>query len=284
MVDEERSRAARTRAERALCTLAAHVADDNAPLIVLGGLMPEILTEGRETGPPHLGTTDVDMLLVAHLEHTEDLRRIEAALELAGFCAESGNNGWRWRGIVDGFAVKLEFLCDLDTEPEGIVAIPGCQTLRANNLRGTGYVAADWTVRELTTDLPGLGLTTVRVRFAGLEGYLLTKCVAVRHRGKDKDHYDLAFVLIHNRAGGPTAAARQLLDGKLADRLRALRSTFLEVRERFYSVDSQGPKGFAAESSRADPSAREDENRALAVAAVNEFIEALLAGDGHAPR
>jgi hypothetical protein len=33
-------------------------------------------------------------------------------------------NGWRWRGIVDGFAVKLEFLCDLDTEREGIVAIP----------------------------------------------------------------------------------------------------------------------------------------------------------------
>jgi hypothetical protein len=278
MVDEERSRAARARAERALCTLAAHIADDDVPLVVLGGLMPEILTESREAGPLHLGTTDVDMLLVAHLEHIEDLRRIEAALELADFRAEPGDNGWRWRGIVDGFAVKLEFLCDLDTEPEGIVAIPGCQILRANNLRGTGYVAADWTVRELTADLPGLGLTTVRLRFAGLAGYLLTKCVAVRHRGKDKDHYDLTFVLLHNRAGGPAAAARLLLDGKLTDRLPALRSTFLEVRERFYSVTSPGPKGFAAESSRADLSAPQDENRALAVAAVNEFIEALLAG------
>lgn len=191
---------------------------------------------------------------------------------------ESRKNGWRWRGIVDDFAVKLEFLCDVDTEREGLVAIPGCRILRANNLRGTGYVAADWTVRELTADLPGLGLTTVRVRFAGLQGYLLTKCVAVRHRGKEKDHYDLVFVLIHNRAGGPTAAARQLLEGKLADRLPALRSTFLEVRERFYSVASLGPKGFAAESARADPSAPEGENRALAVAAVHEFIEVLLTG------
>lgn len=233
MIDGERSRAARARAERALCTLAAHITDDDVPLIVLGGLMPEILTEGRGTGPLHLGTSDVDMLLVAHLEHTDGLTNIEAALNIAGFSAGQGENGWRWRGIVDGFAVKLEFLCDLDTEPEGIVAIPGCRILRANNLRGTGYVAADWTVRELTADLPALGLTTVRVRFAGLEGYLLTKCVAVRHRGKDKDHYDLVFVLIHNRAGGPTAAARQLLNGKLAGRLPALRSTFLEVRERF---------------------------------------------------
>jgi hypothetical protein len=277
-VDEERSQAARTRAERALCTLAAHIGHEDVPLIVLGGLMPEILTEGREVGPLHLGTSDVDMLLVAHLEHTEGLARIEAALEVAGFRAAPGDNGWRWRGTVDGFAVKLEFLCDLDTEPEGVVAIPGCQILRANNLRGTGYVAADWTVRELTADLAGLGTTTVRVRFAGLAGYLLTKCVAVRHRGKDKDHYDLAFVLIHNRAGGPTAAARQLLHGKLADRLPALHSTFLEVRERFYSVTSPGPKGFAAESSRADPSAQEHENRAQAVAAVHEFIGALLAG------
>lgn len=258
--------------------LAAHIAEDDVPLVVLGGLMPEILTEGRETGPLHLGTSDVDMLLVAHVEQTERLTRIEAALEVAGFSAEPGeSNGWRWRGVIDGFAVKLEFLCDLDTEPEGIVALPGCRILRANNLRGTGYVAADWTVRELTADLPGLGVTTVRVRFAGLEGYLLTKCVAVRHRGKEKDHYDLAFVLLHNRAGGPTAAARLLLDGKLADRLPALRSTFLEVRERFHSVTSPGPKGFAAESARADPSAPEDENRALAVAAVGEFIGALLA-------
>ncbi|MGA8352984.1 MAG: hypothetical protein WB698_02305 [Solirubrobacteraceae bacterium] len=277
-IDDERSPVARARAERALCTLAAHIADDNIPLIVLGGLMPEILTEGRETGPSHLGTSDVDMLLVAHLEQTDRLTRIEAALEVAGFSTQGGENAWRWRGIVDGFAVKLEFLCDLDTEPEGIIAIPGCRVLRANNLRGTGYVAADWTVRELTADLAGLGPTTVRVRFAGLQGYLLTKCVAVRYRGKDKDHYDLVFVLIHNRVGGPSAAARQLLDGKLADRLPALRSTFLEVRERFYSVTSPGPKGFAAESSRADPSARQDENRALAVAAVNEFIEDLLAG------
>jgi hypothetical protein len=129
----------------------------------------------------------------------------------------------------------------------------------------------------MTTDLPDLGPTTVRVRFAGLDGYLLTKCVAVRYRGKDKDHYDLAFVLIHNHAGGPDGAARQLLDGKLADRLPALRSTFLEVRERFYSVTSPGPKGFAAESLRADPSAQEDEMRARAVAAVDQFIKALLA-------
>lgn len=274
--EEERSPQGRARAELALCTLAAHIADDSAPLIVLGGLMPEILTEG--IGPQHLGTSDVDMLLVVHLEQTAGLARIETALLTAGFEPETHQNGWRWRGLVNGHPVKLEFLCDLDTEPEGIVAVHGCRTLCANNLRGTGYVAQDFTTRELTADIPGRGPTTVRIRFAGLGGYLLTKCVAVRFRGKDKDFYDLTFVLLHNRAGGPTAAARQLLDGVLADRLPALRSTFLEVRERFYSVTSPGPKGFAAESLRADPSASDEQNRAFAAAAVNEFIDALIAG------
>ncbi len=101
--------------------------------------------------------------------------------------------------IFDGFAVEREFLCDLDTGPEGIVAIPGARVLRANNLRGTGCVAADWTVRALIANLPGLELTTVWVRFA-------------------------------------------------------------------------------AESARVYPSTPEQKNRALAVAAVGEFIEALLAG------
>jgi hypothetical protein len=272
--EEERSPQARARAELALCTLAAHIADDTAPLIVLGGLMPEILTEG--IGPQHLGTSDVDMLLVVHLEQTAGLARIEAALLTAGFEAETHQNGWRWRGRIDGHPVKLEFLCDLDTEPEGIIAIPGCQSLRANNLRGTGFVAYNFTTRELTADIPGRGPTTVTIRFAGLGGYLLTKCVACRYRGKDKDFYDLTFVLLHNRAGGPTAAAQELLDGNLADRLPPLRSTFLEVRERFYSVTSPGPKGFAAESARADPAALDEQNRALSLAAANEFFDHLL--------
>jgi hypothetical protein len=40
-------------------------------------------------------------------------------------------------------------------------------------------------------------------KYAGLEGYLMAKACAVRHRGLDRDFYDLVFVLLYNRAGGP---------------------------------------------------------------------------------
>jgi len=242
--EEARSPAARARAAGALCLLSAHIGGDVPPFVVLGGPLPELLAEGRQPVPPHLGTTDVDVLLRAHLMPSEQLAIVEQALQVAGFTDSPRAEGWRWQISIDGLAVMLDFLCDLDSEREGVIAIPGCRKLRANNLRETGYVAGDWTVRELCADLPGLGRMSARVRFAGLEGHLLRrKCVSVRHRGTDKDYYDLAYLLLYNHAGGPREAAQRLLGGGHAGRLRELRSTFLEVRGRFYSDDSPGPRG-----------------------------------------
>jgi hypothetical protein len=275
---EERSPQARARAERALVALIHHLGDDDIPLVVLGGLLPEILTEGQLAAPTHLGTTDVDMVVAAHLNPGGDLAKLECALDQIEFECDRLQRGWRWHGSVDGYTVKLEFLCDLETErTETLVAVQGCTRLRAMNLRGTGYVTRDWRWRELRAHLDGAGPTTVKVRFAGLEGYLLSKCVAARERGADKDYYDLVFVLIHNRAGGPSSAAQRVLEGHLSDRIPGLRSTLLEVRARFYSQTTQGPAGFATQSRLVDFSTPENELRAQAVAAVNEFVEALLA-------
>jgi hypothetical protein len=275
--DEERSPEGRARAEKALVTLVHRLDNDNIPLIVLGGLLPEILTEGRAMGPTHLGTTDVDMLVAAHLDSNVEMGELERALVDTGFEPAAGQRGWRWRGRVDGVVMKLEFLCDLETErSETLVALPGCGSLRAMNLRGTGYVTEDWRWRELTAELDGHGTVRARARFAGLEGYLLSKCVACRQRGADKDYYDLVFVLLYNRAGGPSGAAKQLRSGALAKDIEPLRSTLREVHARFYATTSQGPAGFALQSLIVDPTTREPELRARAVGAVDEFIKGLL--------
>ena len=94
---------------------------------------------------------------------------------------------------------------------------------------------------ELAGELADGTHVSVSVRFAGLEGYLLSKCVAARTRAATKDYYDLAYVLLHNRAGGPEQAARRLLDGKLADELPALRTTFVEIAERYGRTDGHRP-------------------------------------------
>jgi hypothetical protein len=153
--------------------------------------------------------------------------------------------------------VKLEFLCDLPDYREGEVVRPrGCEVLSAQNLRGTGYVARGFAWERVSGVLPDGRKVTVRVRFAGLEGYLLSKCVAVRTRAATKDYYDLVYVMQHNRAGGPEEAAHRLLNGEFANDLDSLRTTFIEVRERYVRTADSGPTGYAEQAKEVEPDAR----------------------------
>lgn len=223
MTDEERSRETRARAETALVRLLHELRDDEPFLIVLGGLVPDVLTR-------------------------------------------------------DATPVRIEFLCDLTDYREGESIRPtGCRNLSAANLRGTGYVARDFAWEQLHGRLPDGTHVEARARFAGLEGYLLSKCVAVRTRAAVKDYYDLAYVLQHNRAGGPEQAARQLHDGDLQDALVPLRITFLEVRERYRKPSDNGPHAYAEQALQVDPAADEAELRADAVDVVQRFFDTLNA-------
>lgn len=279
MTDEERSRETRARAETALVRLLHELRDDEPFLIVLGGLVPDVLTRDA-TGiiPEHLGTTDVDVLLITHVEPNLDLSAVERALEHLDFSPHPDQDGWRWRGLIDGVPVRIEFLCDLVDHREGESIRPaGCRRLSAANLRGTGYVSRDFTWEPLHGRLADGTRVEVRARFAGLEGYLLSKCVAVRIRAAVKDYYDLAYVLQHNRAGGPEQAARRLHDGNLQDALAPLRSTFLEVCERYRKPSDAGPQAYAEQAVQVDPTADEAELRADAVDVIQRFFDTLNA-------
>jgi hypothetical protein len=279
----QRSPDARKLAERALVRLLHALRGEDAGIIVLGGLVPEMLTRGQEPpAPTHLGTTDVDVLLLAQTMPGADLSHLEKCLRDVDFAPQP--EGWRWRGRVEGSIVKIEFLCDRDTAPEHeVVPVLGCTELTAMNLRGTGYVARDWTWVALRSNLGGREVL-VKARFAKLGGYLLSKCVAARTRGATKDFYDLAYVLLHNRAGGPSEAAGVLADGKLRAAVPVLRSTLLEIAERYRTPNAVGPSGYAEQALLAAPESDEAELRADAVAAVAEFLEALDAATGFRAR
>ena len=277
MTEEQRSPAARARAETALVRLLHEMGDEAPFLVVLGGLVPAVLA--RDTSgviPEHLGTTDVDVLLVSHIDPDADLNVVERALDALQFDPDPGQDGWRWQGSVDSTPIKIEFLCDLDQYREGESIRPsGSHRLGAANLRGTGYVAHDFEWENIAGTLADGTEAQVRVRFAGLQGYLLSKCVALRSRAATKDYYDLAYVLLHNRAGGPEDAAHALLGGKLASALTPLRSTLIEVRERYRHTSDIGPRSYAEQAIQVNPETPEAELRADAVDAVQRFFTAL---------
>ena len=153
-MNEQRSRETRARAETALVRLLHALEGADVFLVVLGGLVPEVLASDEALVPVHLGTTDVDLLLITHVDPDADLGAVERALEQLDFKPDPREDGWRWHGPIEGVPVKLEFLCDLPDYREGEVIRPsGCRALSAQNLRGTGYVVRHFAWEELSGEV-----------------------------------------------------------------------------------------------------------------------------------
>lgn len=271
MGEPPRSRRAREAAERALARLLNEYGEV-PDFVLLGGLVPDLLCS--KAALRHIGTTDVDLQVNVEIANAgANASRLEAALRASGF-SEDSESAWRWRDEGDRTAVvTIEFLADLEDAPnEATIRFDDCSALGALNLRGTGFAERDFTQRELSSRVDG-GLVSVRVRVAGLAGYLLAKIHAYYGRRLFKDLYDIAFVLLHNDEGGPRAAAGAVLNRFSAELGGATATALAELAANFRSADSQGPHAYAEVMSIQHPELEEDEHTNDAVLAVAQFIE-----------
>ena len=82
------------------------------------------------------------------------------------------------------------------------------------------------------------------MNISGLAGFLLAKCATARSRRKPKDWYDIAFVLLHNNAGGPEDAAQAVLD-RFSDELGTVRTSLDDLLANFATPETQGPQAYA---------------------------------------
>jgi hypothetical protein len=240
-----RSRTAREAAERALVRVVHHYGA-KPEFVVLGGLVPELLCSGSEW--QHAGTTDVDVQVDLEIAcGAVNTARLELALRNAEFEPDT-ERVWRW--VADGTTktvVKFELLADLDSAPaDSTVHFDACDQLGAMNLRGTGFAAQDIEVRELRARVGGVS-HTVELNVAGLAGFLLAKAAAAHSRRLPKDWYDIAFVLLHNDAGGPGAAAERVVDRFASDLAGAPRTALDDLLANFTDHDAQGPRAYVSQ-------------------------------------
>lgn len=270
--DAPRSRAARVAAETALVRVAHHYGA-RPEFVVLGGLVPEFLCSGSSF--VHAGTTDVDVQVDLEIAcGSVNCAKLERALRSAEFSPDA-ERVWRWiaRGPISTI-VKFELLADLDTAPSpGEIQFDGCEALGAANLRGTGFASKDISVLELRARVADTDLV-VEVFVAGLAGFLLAKCAAAKERRLDKDWYDLAFVLLHNDAGGPEAAA-QAVTGKFHDELPGIASAIDDLAANFADTSAQGPVAYARQMAIDHPEVERSQALADAVVAVQSFCDRL---------
>lgn len=271
-----RSRTAREAAERALVRVVHHYGE-RPEFVVLGGLVPELLCSGSRF--QHAGTMDVDVQVDLEIAcGSVNTKRLERALRNAEF-APDGEYVWRWRaaGLLTTTIVRFELLADLDTVPAGAsVEFDGCDSLGAANLRGTGFAARDRTTRHLRARVGGVE-QVAEVYVAGLAGFLLAKCAAAQSRRKPKDWYDVAFVLLHNDAGGPEAAAYAVLD-RFGEELARVRTALDDLAANFAAPDAQGPRAYAQQMAIDHPEVDRATALADAVTAVEAFCGRLIAG------
>jgi hypothetical protein len=271
----ERSRAAREIAEAALVRVVHHYGGI-PEIVVLGGLVPELLCSGSDS--IHAGTTDVDVQVNLELASgSVNAARLEAALLKAGF-SPTKKDVWRW-ATVHGetrMVVKFELLADDDSQPAEVVfKFNDCAELGAVNLRGTGFASRDVVVRKMRGEVDG-AMREVDVNVTGLAGFLLAKAAAARARGKRKDWYDVAFVLLHNNEGGVEAAAQAVL-AKFKRDLSAMRRTLDELESNFRGPSDQGAEAYAEQMRLDHPDRDEATLRADAVLAVASFHRTLFA-------
>lgn len=241
-----RSSRATALAEDALAALARAAGPHAAELLVVGGLVPPMLTGHAPVG--HLGTTDVDVLVEVGLVYDDegiDYAWLEAALRTIGFSPLGA--GWQW--VSDrGPRVKIDLVCDRVGSANAPIPLPGCPTASGINLPGPRAARCDSVLRTL----PDRGGGEVTVRFAGLGGYLLSKASAAMHRGYDRDFYDFYYVTLHNDAGGPRAAAAAIASHPCADLIPAYTEALRSVlRSALTSVPPKGADAYAREMAQA---------------------------------
>lgn len=273
MVDESppRSRAAREAAEKALICVVHHYGE-RPEFVVLGGLVPELLCAGSAFH--HAGTIDVDVHVGLEIAcGAVNAARLEQALRSAGFAPEAATI-WRW--VADGIAgtpvVKFELLADLHDQPaEATISFDACDRLGAVNLRGTGFAARDFEVRELNVR-DGDVTSMAEVNVSGLAGFLLAKTAAAFSRRKPKDWYDLAFVLLHNDAGG-TGAATASVRERFSGEIEALQTAFRDLQANFRDSDAQGSQAYVTQMRIDHPDLDPEMVAADAVIAVEEFCQ-----------
>ena len=210
---------------------------------MLGGLVPELLC--AESALQHAGTTDVDVQVDLEVAcGAVNAGRLEGALRDAGFVPEDGRS-WRWvTGRASGAAIiKFELPADLRDQPaEATVVFDACENLGALNLRGTGFATRDMEVRELSARNDGVD-RSAEVNVSGLAGFLVAKAAAAHSRRQAKDWYDIAFVPLHNDAGGPATAA-ELVRERFAGEIDVVATALRDLRANFETPDAQGPRAY----------------------------------------
>jgi len=236
-----------TAARQVLLELASILEDERDKIVFVGGTACALLFP-QETDP-HEGTIDVDVALdpVALASYDEDT--LEDKLLYALYQQEPGKK-YRWiRSVFTGsdyIEVKVDLLSGEYDDNRRHTEAREMQGLHASVLRGLDLAFLDPRLIPLSGQLPDGTEYQTEIQVCSPASLLAMKGIAIaaRVQGRDKDAYDIDYIL-RRYDGGPTALARVLRtdaywpDGLVQEGLQG-------IVQAFGSLNSVGPTSVAA--------------------------------------
>ncbi len=225
---------------RATCLyVATKLGDLMDELVVVGGLVPSLLIDPAalpEETPLHVGTLDLDVGLALALLDEGRYRTVSERLRDAGFTQDESDKGHptrqRWRITKGDDIVTVDFLIppsrdsdkggtlrDIEKDFAAIIS-PGLKLAFVDQRRiriDAKTIFGENASREVSVCGPG--------------AFVIIKALAFENRGKNKDAYDL-YYLVRNYGEGVedvAASLRPLLEEAEAQQaMDVLRRNFLD--------------------------------------------------------
>jgi hypothetical protein len=218
-------------------------------LVLTGGWAPYFILERFGEGGQHCGSIDIDFVLNPRLIDLKVYETIVSSIEKRGYKPYATDDGevlpYRFHRSVKSplddveYKIEVDFISEPDVlkrlSPEKFLAVQ--KDLQAVVIRGSGVVFAHNFEHEIEGVLPSGAETKVLAKVSDVVGSLATKGFALKGRYKEKDAYDIYFVLRHY-GGGPKKAAEEVRsfvnESVVAEALE-------EIRDKFRNARSEGP-------------------------------------------
>lgn len=180
-------------------------------MVIVGGWVPPLLMP-ESTG--HVGSTDVDVALNHLAESDEVYARISESLRANGYHQDERQPFIWYREVETGgepVTVEVDFLAGEYGGRGKRHRTQRVQDLQPRKARGADLLLlGDPQEREIGARLPGGAVDSVVVKVAGVAPYLVMKSSALDSRIKQKDAYDIWFVLA-NYPGGVSAVVEEFM-------------------------------------------------------------------------
>ena len=218
-------------------------------LVLTGGWSPYFILEQFGKGGQHCGSIDIDFVLNPDLIELKVYETIVSLIEKRGYRPYVAGDGealpYRfYRGIKSSldqvrYKIEVDFISEPDVverlSPDKFLAVQ--RDLQAVVIRGSSVVFSHNFEHKVQGVLPIGAETEVVAKVSDVVGCLATKGLALKGRYKEKDAYDIYFVLRYYE-GGPKKVAEEVhsfLDEPII--VEALE----QIRDKFRTVRSEGP-------------------------------------------